>query len=90
MKNGKTPARNWTRTAAWALWILGLLLLAYGAIFNTYLVLDKPLSSDAVNKGVKMMVYTEAEMVSAVSTDRVALAEDGLLKTRPDTGFCES
>lgn len=74
----------------YALWLAGFALLAYGALFSTHLVLDKPLSRDAAHEGVKMDVYSEIEMINAVSTDKVELTGEGILKTRPDTGFCES
>lgn len=78
------------KIATYALWLVGLALLFYGAVFSTYAVLDKPLSSEAVTEGVTMDVYNEFEMTNAVSTDRVELTEEGILKTRPDVGFCES
>ena len=78
------------RIATYVFWLVGLALLAYGAVFSTYAVLDKPLSSEAVTQGVTMDVYNEFEMTNAVSTDRIELTDEGILKTRPDVGFCES
>ncbi len=74
----------------YALWVAGVAMLLYGASFHAFDVLDKPLSRDAAKKGVTIDIYSEARLASAVSTDRVELTREGILQTRPDTGFCES
>ncbi|MHC4598823.1 MAG: hypothetical protein ACYS47_07455 [Planctomycetota bacterium] len=81
---------NWKTIITYALWIAGLAMLLYGAVFSTHEVLDKPLSRDAAKEGVKIEIYTEAQLTSAVSTDKVERTVEGILQTRPDTGFCES
>jgi len=83
-----TIRKNWKPILGYALWIAGLALLVYGAIFSTHFVLDKPLSTEALQKGVKVKVYSEAEIVSAVSTDKVVRTEDGWLKKVPGADFC--
>ena len=87
----KAIVKHWKPILGYALWIVGLALVVYGAIFSTHLVLDKPISSEAVKGGgVKIKVYTEADLVKAVSTDQVERAGDGWLKTVPGKGICES
>jgi len=72
------------------LWLTGIALILYGALWSSFEVLDKPLSRDAMTQGVNMKIYSEAQLTSAVSTDRVERTNEGILQTRPDTGFCES
>jgi hypothetical protein len=74
----------------YALWVAGITMLLYGAAFHAFDVLDKPLFRDAAKKGVTIEIYSEARLASAVSTDKVELTREGILQTRPDTGFCES
>ncbi|MHC5039191.1 MAG: hypothetical protein ACYTHM_17935 [Planctomycetota bacterium] len=81
---------NKKRILMYCLWIAGIALILYGALFRAFPVLDKPLSRDAAKQGVRIRFYTEAQLTSAVSTDKVELTEEGILRTRPDTGFCES
>ena len=81
---------KWKTVLTYALWIAGLAMLLYGAVFSTHAVLNKPLSRDAAKEGVRMEIYTEARLTSAVSTDKVKRTEEGILQTLPDTGFCES
>lgn len=81
---------SWKKILTYALWIAGIAMLLYGATFHGFHVLDKPLSRDAAKKGVSIEVYSEARLASATSTDRVELTGEGVLQTRPDTGFCES
>ncbi len=70
------------------LWCAGLALIVCGAFLVSHEVLDKPLSVDAAREGVRMRVMTEIDLTAAVSTDKVELNEDGMLQTRPSTGFC--
>jgi len=72
------------------LWIAGLGLLIYGAFFGYSFVLDKPLSVDKARTGVSVKAMHEIALTAAVSTDQVELNEDGMLQTRPSTGFCET
>ncbi|MHC4780075.1 MAG: hypothetical protein ACYTFG_16005 [Planctomycetota bacterium] len=81
---------NWKYALKYTLWILGIALILYGAVFSSHEVLDKPISRDAAKEGVKIEIYSDARLASAVSTDKVELTSEGILQTRPDTGFCES
>jgi hypothetical protein len=82
--------KNWKTVLGYALWAAGLAMLVYGAVFSAHLVLDKPISTEAAREGVKVKVYTEADLTSAVSTDKIERAEDGWLRTVPGAGFCAS
>ena len=86
---GKAASAHRTKIA-WAIWTTGIALIVWGALLRSFEVLDKPTSTDAVKQGVNIRLYSEAMLVSAVSTDKVVLGSDGILKTVPDQGFCES
>ena len=73
---------------AYVLWVGALALILYGAMGNWQWVLDKPLSRDAATEGVKVRAMSEYELTGGVSTDKVELNPDGMLQTRPSTGFC--
>jgi hypothetical protein len=80
----------WRDIIAFILWLAAAALILHGGINRHFVVLDKPLSVEAARQGVKVLAMSEMELTTAVSTDQVELSEEGILQTRPSTGFCET